>query len=1070
MINLTKIVLINWMYFQKATLPISGNAAIVGINGSGKSTIIDAIQMLLLGNKASKFNANANAEKRNLESYVRGATRTDQKEYLRPGDVVCYLALEIELNDVKHIFGINIDYKFNLSKLNDPKYFYIKNLELNENLFIKDDYPKTYDIFVKEMKSNYEFNTFPTLYQYQIKLKDILGLKDEKKYFQTLSRAVGIKNITNCNDFMNEFVLDESPIDVDSIKKNIIEIEKVNSTIEIEEKKLDSLSKIVSLGNKIIDDNKKLDLLKVKINLSLIMQNEYEINKLKDDINSNESLKEFELEKKNNLNEDYNSLLNNKVELKNALDKISPDLAIKRRELELIEKEYDKNHIDLNTFVTKCQNELKNISLLSKYKNKIFNDFYTYLMNAKYETNITRKLFKDFKNELSNIRDIIKNNFYNTENSINEIRNNISEINNIITNLENNKLTFNPKLEEFKNYLKKTLEDKHNEEIEVKYLCEYLDITDKSWQNAIEGYLNTQRFYIIVPNKYYKEAMKIYHEKKDFYQTRIINGTKIPDIEYVDEVLGSFIESSNQTALNYARYILNRVHCVNSIYELDNYDISVTKDCMHYQNYSLGRLNPKACSEQYIGQNGIKSQLIERKKQLAQLIDEANELKNQFYIYKEQLSIIDNEIEFSSSILEDNSLINSINNDSILFDKMESLRNDIKFYESNPQYIEISSKISNIENELININKLIKTHDDNISEYLAIIKKNQELISNKENNIELFNDELSGFDRSLIDLGNNELLDIKISPKFINELKSLERPLENSINKNTLDLEYQMREARDEFSLNYEPNMESLVQFKEERNKIDQSVFKYKSKLLDFKNKNKKLFFTQFISKLYNSIEKAKIEIDNLNHSLSTFNFGNDYYKIKMTITDNLDFKLIYDYAKEYNSSNSDTGLFIDREKEDIKRNKIQDILNQYMFSNDLTISNMIVDYRNYLKFDVEVNTPTGIKKLNEVMKSQSGGEVQVPFYILSGVAFQQTLDFKRNKDALGIVLYDEAFDKMDSQRIQAMLEFYRDKLNLQLILATPGKLDSLIDNIETILAVIRDGETAIVSDISHEI
>lgn len=1070
MIKLSKIVLINWMYFQKATLPISGNAAIVGINGSGKSTIIDAIQMLLLGNKASKFNANANAEKRNLESYVRGATRTDQKEYLRPGDVVCYLALEIELNEVKHIFGINIDYKFNLSKLTDPKYFYIKNLELNENLFIKDDYPKTYDIFVKEMKSNYEFNTFPTLYQYQIKLKDILGLKDEKKYFQTLSRAVGIKNITNCNDFMNEFVLDESPIDVDSIKKNIIEIEKVNSTIELEEKKLDSLSKIVSLGNTIIDDNKKLDLLKVKIILSQIKQYDLEINNMKDDINSKESLKNFELEKKNNLTEEYNILINNKIELKNALDKISPDLAIKRRELELTEKEYDKAHIDLNTFITKCQNEIKNISLLSKHKNKIINDFYSYLVNSKYETNTTRKLFKDFRDELNKIKDNISNNAFNTENSIKEIRNKISEINEIISNLENNKLTFNPKLEEFKNYLKKTLEDKHNEEIEVKYLCEYLDITDKTWQKAIEGYLNTQRFYIIVPNKYYKEAMKIYHEKKDFYLTRIINGTKIPDIEKEEGVLGYFIESSNQTALNYARYILNRVHCVNSIYELDNYDISVTKDCMHYQNYSLGRLNPKACCEQYIGQNGIKAQLQERKKQLAQLIDEANELKNQYYVYKEELNNINNEISFATSILEDNSLINSINNDSILFDKMEALRCDIKFYEANPQYIEISSKITNIENELVNINELIKTHNNNISDYLAIIKKNQELISNKEYNIEILNDDLSGYDSSLIDVGNNELLDIKISPKFINELKSFEKPLSNNINKNIIDLEYQMKEARNDFSLNYEPNLESLESFKEERNKIDQSVFKYKSKLLDFKNKNKKLFFTQFISKLYNSIEKAKIEIDNLNHSLSTFNFGNDYYKIKMNITENSDFKLIYDYAKEYNSDNSDSGLFIDRDAEDLKRNKIQDILNQYMFSNDPTISNMIVDYRNYLAFDVEVHTPTGIKKLNEVMKSQSGGEVQVPFYILSGVAFQQTLDFKRNKDALGIVLYDEAFDKMDSQRIQAMLEFYRDKLNLQLILATPGKLDSLVDNIETILAVIRDGETAIVSDITHEI
>ena len=59
---------------------------------------------------------------------------------------------------------------------------------------------------------------------------------------------------------------------------------------------------------------------------------------------------------------------------------------------------------------------------------------------------------------------------------------------------------------------------------------------------------------------------------------------------------------------------------------------------------------------------------------------------------------------------------------------------------------------------------------------------------------------------------------------------------------------------------------------------------------------------------------------------------------------------------------------------------------------------------------------------------------------------------------------------KWTSQEFQSMLQFYRDKLKLQVILAAPGKLDSLVDNIETILAVVRDGEKAIVSDISHEI
>ena len=189
-----------------------------------------------------------------------------------------------------------------------------------------------------------------------------------------------------------------------------------------------------------------------------------------------------------------------------------------------------------------------------------------------------------------------------------------------------------------------------------------------------------------------------------------------------------------------------------------------------------------------------------------------------------------------------------------------------------------------------------------------------------------------------------------------------------------------------------------------------------------------------------------------------------------MTITQNKDFEIIYNYAREYQSDDANRGLFIDGDRKDKERARIMDILNLYMFADDQVIQNSILDYRNYLYFDVEAHTPNGVKLLNEVMRTQSGGEVQVPFYILSGVAFQQTLDYKRNKDALGIVLYDEAFDKMDSGRIQAMLEFYKVSLNLQIILASPGKLSALADNVETIVAVIRDGENAIVSDISHEL
>ena len=278
-----------------------------------------------------------------------------------------------------------------------------------------------------------------------------------------------------------------------------------------------------------------------------------------------------------------------------------------------------------------------------------------------------------------------------------------------------------------------------------------------------------------------------------------------------------------------------------------------------------------------------------------------------------------------------------------------------------------------------------------------------------------------------------------------------------------------MKNVRDEFNINVEPKYNSLYKFKEEKNKINQAVFNYKSKLVDLQKNHRHLFFTQFLSKLYNSIEKAHKDISNLNHSLALFVFGSDKYKIKMSITDNKDLAEIYNYAKEYNADNSERGLF-NYDEQDKAREKVQNLLNSYMFANDVKLQNMIVDYRNYLYFDVEVDSPSGKKSLNKVIKTQSGGEVQVPFYRLSGVAFQQTLDYNRNKDVLGIVLYDEAFDKMDSQRIHSMLDFYRDKLKLQLILATPGKLESLVDSIETIVAVVRDGENAIIREISHEI
>ena len=54
--------------------------------------------------------------------------------------------------------------------------------------------------------------------------------------------------------------------------------------------------------------------------------------------------------------------------------------------------------------------------------------------------------------------------------------------------------------------------------------------------------------------------------------------------------------------------------------------------------------------------------------------------------------------------------------------------------------------------------------------------------------------------------------------------------MNKTITRAQVDIENLMRNVRDNFSLNVEPKYESMPRFVEEKGKIDQSMFKYKSK------------------------------------------------------------------------------------------------------------------------------------------------------------------------------------------------------------------------------------------------
>ena len=129
--KLKKILLINWLYFSKEIIEVGDVNFLTGKNGAGKSTVIDALQIVLLGEtNARNFNLAANERsQRTLDGYLR-ADMDENNPYSRRGkDFSTYIVCEFE-DDVEHnsfVCGVMFDCRSDGSK-HDHFFIYVGKL------------------------------------------------------------------------------------------------------------------------------------------------------------------------------------------------------------------------------------------------------------------------------------------------------------------------------------------------------------------------------------------------------------------------------------------------------------------------------------------------------------------------------------------------------------------------------------------------------------------------------------------------------------------------------------------------------------------------------------------------------------------------------------------------------------------------------------------------------------------------------------------------------------------------------------------------------------------------------
>lgn len=1074
--RLSKIKLINWMYFQNITLDIKGNTMLTGTNASGKSSIIDALQFVLVGNlKSVKFNTAADEiTKRTLESYVRGFVNDDHVKYLRDGDVTSHISLEISHGNTSSLIGVVVDISSGYTK---TRFYFVENCSITDDLYITEinniKQVKTYTEFKKTINLSLGKNLeeFNSVSQYQQKQRSFFGILPDK-YSKLLPKAIGFKSISKVESFVNDFLLDDEKINIEGLKNNITRLSSLQKAIEEEQEKLVKLEKISTEYENTIRHSEKIKLNSVLISKVKIEQLKSTLTSLEKDTKLFNS-KNDDLEKKQTILKDDIKLSNDTItSIKVDINQNSSYQTIRtlNEDLSRIRIELEKAKENQFRLSDRLKLEKEIIKTIRNFDKQQFSKTFEYLEANNYNSSDLRAVLVDYEQQLKiyikNSNDILVT----LNKDKDEIVKTIIDTRNVVDNLKKNIKPYPHYVYSLINKVNSVLFEKYQRNIIIQPVCELSELINEDWRNAVEGYLNTQRFDLIIEPKYFNDALEVYEnikKQENIFGIGIVDCRKFEnDINPLENTLSEYIVSENRYARNYLYSLLNKVYRVERVQDITNHNNSITKGCMTYRNNVARQIGNSVYQYPFIGTKANQLYLDKKQAELTELILRDEDFKAK--ISKLDSIIIKTEKSTVSSLIDrDNPLISSVDDLIQLRNRKNVLEDDLNRLGNDPSYIDLCDKLLSEEKKLYSLNQKQSEYDREIGANNQTLRM---LISDHlkyKNNLVY----LEGTYLDLIKTINNEVQVKDMYNQYISEkelnfelvIKKIENSnvQYNSLYHNSITiLQQSMTEFNVLYNFSAEPTYDNIDKYKSFKQEIEfNNLTRYLKDLEDLKSKTNDIFEENFIQELRNMIRVAKSQIDHLNSILKTKHFGEHQYQLKFSRSKNSEFAEYYDVIMD--EYNIDYDLF-----NDVLVNKnraiIKKLFNKLTKIEDDKYAIDLQDYRKYIDVDIEIKTSTSKRLLSEVKHTQSGGESQVPYYIIAAASFQQTLIRNREKDSsLCIVLFDEAFNNMDSQRVSSMMKFYNE-LNIQIFLSLTGeKLYSIAKYVDSTLVIIRDGIAA---------
>ena len=1060
-----------------------------GKSGSGKSTVMDAIQVILYGSFSPSFlnkAADDAKNRRSVLSYLRGEQK-DGSANRKDCDFCSVIALEMEDTGTHITTCIGIAFEVRKSDSEIKKFVYFSHSgKMPESEYLTEQGVCYSNQEIKKLVSartksddnrgKGEVNRiYGSKEAYLGTLYDvILGYIDQNRFITMEKSAIALKMTNGTGQFIRDYMFPKNTSNtIATISEQLDSYRQIKEKIEDLRKRIELLSEIQASGKELV--RLQTDIVRAEAMIRCIG-----IEDLRARIQAAEDDKRNLAEKQEQCKKKVQELSASREEAQQKLIQVSADL--KASDLGGKQQQYEELDERSRMLADNTRQWQKILQGMKNWEeDDVITDYISNpVLNMIAELNqgrVTEELCQNLHLKIESAKQNIEDEVEDYRDQRREIGKQLKEKKQLVDDMKHDRKPYDENLRSARSALSQQLSDRYGQTVKVQIFADLFDVQEEEWKNAIEGRMGRLKHSLITEPQYAHEAAVLFRNMKQYENVDLINSKAIADSK-PDCMEGSLYEAvKTQEAyvdVCLKRYLGHIIKC-RSVEELEQVRDGVTPDCYSYSNFIFRHLKKKdyttrAC----IGRRVSKARLAEYEKDVEELSRQEMQLDDLLRRLKEarDFECLKDEPSHYVKLSRAGEELARVNKKKMeLEETIRSLREGA--------YKELEEKEQSLQKQV----KMVQEELDQTQGELARLgSRIGELSGENESRRQQLEEKLQGYvPNEALEQEVWELLKKQSGQAVINRKKAQVADLEEKEQAQAETL----RAARNRYIFAYPAGPFNGAETSNEA--YEKLLEKY---LTDFEPAYEEEFEKKcasiykslrenVIATIHGDIKAAKRHAYEINRLLRETNFSDSTYQIKIepAKNENGHFCDILS-AEELDIKNLDNAWFDGQISfgEDAfyqkYEQKIKLLTDKFMPPKDedehlraqkRKEMEQYADYRNYLSFSMfeQVTDEHGnvIREnfVDDMAGRDSGGEGQNPKYValLAGFAMLYMQQSKRDSK-IKLVLLDEAFSKMDQERSAVCLKYAR-KMDLQLIVCVPDeRLQSLIRNVDCVYGFRR--------------